>query len=66
MTRDQILNLQHLDEVYWTDPDDDRCSGTYKILFASIWADPMSDDDPIVKITDVSGRYLECYASELS
>lgn len=66
MTRDQVLSLLPHDEVYWNDPDGGKCSRHYKILTIEHDGPHEDVDDPVVKITDVSGDYLECYASELS
>lgn len=66
MTRDEVLNLQPHDEVRWTDPDDEMCSRVYKILNIEHYGPHLYEDDPVVKITDISGDYLECFASELS
>lgn len=54
-----IKKLHRGDQVFWTDPDGGRCSRHYTIL-------EIEYVGGIVKLTDVSGDYLECYARELS
>lgn len=63
MTKDEVFNLIPNDEVYWNDPDDGACSRIYKIMEINVIC--QGDNDPVVKILDVSGDCIECYASEL-
>ena len=55
----EVIQLQPGDDVFWNDPDDDLASRWYFIEEIDI-------EDGVVRITDVDGSYLECYASELS
>jgi hypothetical protein len=59
MSRGEVLQLRSGDEVYWTDPDSDRCSRTYKIREITVYGDT-------VRIVDINGSVLECFLSELS
>jgi len=55
----EIKKLKIGDEVRWTDPDNNLCSKTLKIVGIRI-------NGHIICITDMLGNYLECFAKELS
>jgi hypothetical protein len=55
-----VKKLQPGDEVFWTDPDEDACSGIYKIQTIEFVPPNM------VRIMEPDGSVLECYARELS
>lgn len=59
MIAKSVKKLQAGDEVFWTDPDDNRCSRYYTIANIKILGN-------VVRITDVNGDSLECFADELS
>jgi hypothetical protein len=54
-----VSALAARDEVFWDDPDEGLCSRSIQIQSIEFHGD-------MVRITDVSGDELECYASELS
>ena len=54
-----LKKLHSGDEVFWTDPDEGRCSRHYIIAEIEFVGG-------IVKLTGKDGSYLECYARELS
>jgi hypothetical protein len=78
MTLQEVLKLHAGDEVFWNDPRDGECSRVYQIQSIEVhgaeFLDPQSPDydpdpdptDHIVRIEDVDGACLECYADELS
>ena len=51
-------------EVYWNDPDDDVCSGIYRIVEIH---DPREEwnDDTVVVLTNDAGSEVEAYMYEL-
>lgn len=53
-----MRKLRKGDEIFWNDPDGGKCSRCYTI------ADIKYSGD-MVKITDVSGDYIECLLSEI-
>jgi len=53
--------IQPGDEVFWTDPDQGKCSRYLTVKSVEIRQSCLS-----VVITDINGRELECFASELS
>ena len=59
MTDAELVKLDHGDEVRWQDPDEEVCSRIIKISSIRVVGE-------IVQITDNHGRYLECFANELS
>lgn len=52
-----VANLRPGDSVYWIDPDGDKKH--LKIIGA------IEICEDIIKITDIDGSYLECFAHEL-
>jgi len=57
-------NLQNGDDVFWKDPDDGLCSRTYTVSTIE-YHGIRGDDGCIIRITDVDGNELECFAHEL-
>ncbi len=55
-----VKNLDVGDEVYWTDPDEGKCS-RYLII-----SDILVRDDNIIQILAQDGSCLECFPWELS
>lgn len=47
------------DQVYWNDPDEEKCSRHYTIQTIEFLG------DGCVSITDKDGSHLECFVSEL-
>ncbi len=66
MTAGQVLKLNPHDEVFWTDPDEGVCSRYVKILSIDHRGPHDDPNDPVVRITEMDGSVIECYASELS
>ncbi len=54
-----IKKLCRGDQVFWNDPDGGACSRHYTILLIKYMSG-------VVKLTDIHGDYLECYARELT
>jgi hypothetical protein len=60
MDPEEVQNLQPGDEVFWQDPDvESACSRVYRIHSITVHGEA-------VRIVDVDGSSLECFASELS
>ncbi len=59
MTLEEVSELLYGDEVVWNDPDGGVCTKVVTIRSIQIIGD-------IVRIVDIEGDELECYASELS
>jgi len=55
----KIKQLHPGDEVFWNDPDEGACSRVYKIRTIELVTPNM------VRIEDVDGGVLECFAREL-
>ena len=55
-------NLHDGDEVYWTDPDEGKCSRYLTIREYNI----LDEDVGLVEIWDKDGSYLQCFLNELS
>jgi len=54
-----VKALSQGDQVIWNDPDDATCSRVYTIQTIQIIGD-------VVRIVDVDGSVLECFAQELT
>lgn len=61
MNISQVFRLHPGDEIYWNDPDDGLCSDYYTI--SRIW---IEDEGESIRIVDVEGRELECFAHEIN
>jgi hypothetical protein len=59
MTEKELMELKAGEEVYWTDPDNDECSGYLTIGHICV-------DDEIVQIRTQQDTYVECLLEELS
>ena len=55
-----LENLTNGDEIYWTDPDEGKCSRVIVVREIQI------SEDGVACIYDVDGSYLECLVEELS
>ena len=60
MTVAAAKELHSGDQVFWNDPDGGLCSRYYTIESIELF------DDEMVRIYDVDGDVLECFARELS
>ena len=58
MTLSEAKDLRPGDEVYWTDPDDGKCSGYWQIKSVQVRG-------TIVTIQDLDDSVLDCFAPEL-
>lgn len=59
MRIDQVKKLHQGDEVFWNDPDEGLCSRTLKIHSIELRF------PNVVKIEEVDGSVVECFAREL-
>ena len=60
MKLSEVKKLHNGDEVYWHDPDEDRCSRYLSIRSITCYA------GGVVVIEETSGAVVECFARELS
>ena len=60
MTLESAKELQEDDEVYWTDPDEGKCSRYIQIKNVTI-----DEGNEIVSLYGKEGDYLQCLAHEL-
>lgn len=66
MTLKEVRDLHPGDEVFWTDPDAGACSRYYTIQSIEVSNDMSLGDLTTIRIVDVAGDVLECFAGELS
>ena len=62
MNKQEFLKLDSGDQVFWNDPDDEKCS---RIITITSYKINLFEDDPVVHIIDENGDSIECFVSEL-